>query len=1128
MGEETLAERLNIAVITDPRGDLDFLKKAILKLPYDEFKASEKSESPVKTKNLDAIFVIGSLAQSVFGKEDTELLTTARSTFGDALERDKASYNSIGIEDLAGLVHHLSHNAKFPRAFEQETLIPTFKRLIGFKKGKQWFGWGEAREQMLKQYAEIKAIAEKSKIPVYLAADSLFFHQLIKKKDVEECLIPEKFWLHWTKLTLGQPQEKQRLIKAVGTTGIDSLVPEYNVHPNVRGTSTIALNDFEPFQADVVITYGLDKQLHEQLKTVQRKIVIAGKLGLFEETTPPMMPGDVRIDKPETRYPGNLFFIEDEGVVSFYSLRKDDGVRVRYKYEDARFKRAVEAPIDLKEMHAAAGVVKRRRSHADAGAEMIDMASLLERVPQLVEKENPELAKKMREIGADKATRIAGYICFLESQRQGAELRARDLTVHLDALKGTFIEPFGLTDWFKKERDRAYQDLGATTDGLLAHQADMVLTGRVVERIKQEFSRTTHELNAFYSHQADLLNALEAPGVMAEEIAKRRKERGLAGDQELTREDKVAVQAHAAKRIEDIATIIRQERFHVDRQLKQQQEANAKLNEDHQKNAQENAALAEEKTKLTESISMLRENLARQLIGQLTPVYHFYTTLPEGPQKPLATQFIKRLEAIVGGDVIQSITLLKDKKPEELHLEQPLIDALLTKYGPLNTFVQEEVTKFGNQLVSSYKANEAREQHQVKQQKQWAEEHQKIDDEKKELENQLVVMKGVKAKLEQDAEDLEQQRDHFTKRYQNERKRARTLVAAARAACAARDAAQELAKQREDAVEDANKSRQEIEDGLKPILELNKKSFAVFERVSRQLQEFYGDRIRPDPRAPEVSVIARAAELIAQDAQRIRNYADLEQNVNDLRRQLETRERAHQEAEAWTKHGLREENHKSITKLGLEYDQKREQQRKEYESQLHAKDAELQQTLQHVRELEARLMLPNPMHECEDTAAYTTLQKALAEKESHASKLEEDLAEALLKIEELAKKSAMPALSDDAAKAEHDQLVKDYSALQQRYDELALRMAHAGYDLVERGKYLPGVAVYTAALTHAPQDNKPLIAKLHHNRGLAYAKGGKYAEATTDFAEALKLEPDKETEECLHLAHEEAGKRKKQ
>ncbi len=307
MADTSIDERLSFAVITDPAGNIDFLRKAILELPHREVERTKKSKKQ-KVEGLEAIFVIGRLVDPLFRPEEARAVGNARDWLQEELEHGKdVVYSLLNITDVPSLAHYLKHHAKFPRRYEQTTLIPTIERLIGLKKGCAWVSFGEVKDRIVEQYRQMEEIAKESKIPVYFAADTFFLEQVI----------PEKRWLHWKSLLLGAPQ--QQLIKTVGMTGIDFAVPEYVVDAAMRGDTRFSLAGFEPFQGKITITYGMPIELLKQLKESKQKIVIVGKPDLFDKKA-----------NPAEHYPGNLLFLERPLSMSFYSFGNDAGMRVMY------------------------------------------------------------------------------------------------------------------------------------------------------------------------------------------------------------------------------------------------------------------------------------------------------------------------------------------------------------------------------------------------------------------------------------------------------------------------------------------------------------------------------------------------------------------------------------------------------------------------------------------------------------------------------------------------------------------------------------------------------------------------------------------------------------------------------
>ncbi|MEM4242751.1 MAG: hypothetical protein QXM31_02525, partial [Candidatus Woesearchaeota archaeon] len=481
MTETGIEERLSFAVITDPAGNKDFLNKAILELPNSELDESRKSRSPVRVSSLEAIFVIGRLVDPQLTPEEKKLLDTARYVFQRELEHNKQEYSQMGITDIPRLVHHLKHHSKHPRWLEQQDLIPAFERLIGLKKeGGTWVNYGEARDRIVEQYREMQRIAQQSKIPVYFAADTLFF----------ESVMPEQYWLHWNNMLLGTPKEKQRLCKVVGMIGIEQVIPEYAVDPAMRGKNRILISEFDPFQGAITITYGMPEEMHNQLKCIKNKIVIAGNRALFEETK---TPGDVlRPDKPAEYYPGNLVFPQRPCGVSFYTFGSERGVQVLYFIHNNRLWRHAPSEINIKEMSVAAGK-RPRPSHAEAAGQLLDIAAQIRRSLVLIEKTDPELARKIREAGHDNPRGLALYIKSLDHQVEVLERDKRNLSLQFVPFIEELVHAQNLQNWYADEKKKIYAENRVAEGTVASQDVDIKLYVSAINAVKECIERRLAE-----------------------------------------------------------------------------------------------------------------------------------------------------------------------------------------------------------------------------------------------------------------------------------------------------------------------------------------------------------------------------------------------------------------------------------------------------------------------------------------------------------------------------------------------------------------------------------------------------------------------------------------------------------
>ncbi|MEM4265683.1 MAG: hypothetical protein QXX65_01220 [Candidatus Woesearchaeota archaeon] len=464
MAVTSLDERLSFAVITDPAGNMDFLRRAVLELPYREIERTKKSKKP-RIQDIEAIFVIGRLVDPLFKHDEERAFVLAQNYLQDELEHGKDGYQRLNITDVPGLAYHLKHNAPFKRWQEQDKLIPTIERLVGLKREGAWCCFGKVKDRIIEQYRQMNEIALQSRIPVYFAADTIFLEQVI----------PEERWLHWKSLLLGSPQEQ--LIKTVGMTGIDFAIPEYVAEPTMRGNTRFSLAGFEPFQGKVTITYGMPKELHEMLKESKQKIVIAGKQGLFE-----------RDANPAEHYPGNLLFIERPLSISFYSFGNEAGVRVVYFLHNNKLMFFPESTINLREMSASAGQPPRQ-SDAEAAAQMSDMAADMMRVLPLLEKQNPELAQKIRKAGFDRPQQLARIIDFLNNQYEIANREKHEFMMQFVTFLDEIIKHAKLFEWYQSNKKSIYEKHGIAPGMPASHAVEMEVFELGINTAKEALKR---------------------------------------------------------------------------------------------------------------------------------------------------------------------------------------------------------------------------------------------------------------------------------------------------------------------------------------------------------------------------------------------------------------------------------------------------------------------------------------------------------------------------------------------------------------------------------------------------------------------------------------------------------------
>ncbi len=487
-------QKLSIAVVTDPRGDLNFLENALLALPRQVAKsvardankaiAEGHQPNPVKFDSLDAIVIMGNLLGPVLSDEEQKRLDGIRSYFESELARfvTNKDYEDEGISTVPEFVGWISGignyrtGPRFARAGEQE-LAKKYREIIGFKnRGKTWGAdFGKARDRITAQYENLKKLAEKCKsktnVPVYVVADTMFF----------ERTMPEELWGHWRELSHGG-----KLIKTFGSFGLDvhKLIPEYAIGVQ-RGSDVIRPEEFEPLGGHVLITYELpiDPQewnLHEQLQNKTGKIVIVGhrtKTG----STRQGMPAEV--EKPDEIYHGNLHFTCDAGRVSYLGLNGDDGLWLNHGWDakGKQFYRAAGMTFNVRDMKAKAETRKHKTvvhtmvRERDAGQKLRSDAQFIEDTLTLIQKENPELAEKIRSGGFDKASTLATYILFIDKQRERSGAENEQLRMNFLPFLEELLKEVNKYDAYMLKKAEIYEKHGVTQGAIETGVADLEL-----------------------------------------------------------------------------------------------------------------------------------------------------------------------------------------------------------------------------------------------------------------------------------------------------------------------------------------------------------------------------------------------------------------------------------------------------------------------------------------------------------------------------------------------------------------------------------------------------------------------------------------------------------------------------
>jgi hypothetical protein len=401
--------RLCFLSVSDVRGDLDLVAKAI---------AHAQSKEVVA----QGIFFLGNFVGPVLSKPEYLTIESARRTLQNELRAHEPVYKEQGIFNVWALMNHMQRNPDRYRRGAELSAINYYRQLLGRKDdGGRFTEFGVAARKAKAIYAQALKLFQKSKIPVYLMADTVFAED-----------VPEQYWLHFSWVSLSGFS-----MRCVGAAEIDDreAIPEYFMGPR-RGGRLVRIEGYPFSSADIIFAYVLSPVLHEVLSTHERKFVV--------------MCGDGQID---TGYVRNIVSTQRPRMAYAYAVDGTKVVRRSYDYIEGAFGQAV---IEDGQDHSSTTRFIRKsgikRAEIETQVKLASLGSDLVRFVDLLRKENPDMADQM-EKAESRAEAIFRYVQYLEQGRDG-------LRSILAAERAGFERLISkVTPYFTPEQNAAFNDL---------------------------------------------------------------------------------------------------------------------------------------------------------------------------------------------------------------------------------------------------------------------------------------------------------------------------------------------------------------------------------------------------------------------------------------------------------------------------------------------------------------------------------------------------------------------------------------------------------------------------------------------------------------------------------------------
>lgn len=367
-----MPNRLTVLSVSDPRGDMDFVGKAI-------------ALAQQKDVNAQGVFFLGNFAGQMLSKTEYLQLDSARRSLQSELKAHDAHYKELGISNVWGLIDQIARSPEKFRRGPEVAASNAYRQLLGRKDLTGKFGEvGAAGKKARGIYGQAAKLFSKSRVPCYLMGDTIFAEEL-----------PEAHWLHFSWVSLGG-----FAIRCLGTGEIDDVdvIPELFLGPR-RGGRLIRLEAYPFSSADLIFAYALSPVLHEVLSTHERKLAI--------------LCGDGNID---LGYARNVLSTQKHNCAYLYAMDGAKVTRSAYEYRGGTFSQ----PLVEDGTESTTTTKFRRkgvkRAEIETQVKLAGIGSDLLKLVDLLRIENPDLAAQMEQ-AENRAEAIYRYIQYLEAQR---------------------------------------------------------------------------------------------------------------------------------------------------------------------------------------------------------------------------------------------------------------------------------------------------------------------------------------------------------------------------------------------------------------------------------------------------------------------------------------------------------------------------------------------------------------------------------------------------------------------------------------------------------------------------------------------------------------------------------------
>jgi len=364
--------RATFLSISDPRGDADFVS-AVIDL------ASRRDV------HANAVFILGNIVGPIITPEERPVYLEARKILEYELTSKRDQYNGEGVRDITSLGHVMTANPDHYRRGEEIQALRTIRVYVGLKdRSGRLLERGRAALRARKVYEQFEEIFKRSRVPVYVLADTI----------LSEEAIPAGRHIEFARLTVaGVPI---RALPAEDSEDPDFL-PELRLGAR-RDGKAVNLDDYPLGEGRVIFTPSLNPMVHDVLKSQAGLLVITS--------------GDGTID---CTYPNSIVSSQERGQAYLYRIEGAAITRGTMRMIKGGFGEATADDIHQARASMKGDEMVDRRRDLESRARLAGFGQELIKFTRLMKRQNPALAAEI-ENSTDRVEVVLKYVGQIENQ----------------------------------------------------------------------------------------------------------------------------------------------------------------------------------------------------------------------------------------------------------------------------------------------------------------------------------------------------------------------------------------------------------------------------------------------------------------------------------------------------------------------------------------------------------------------------------------------------------------------------------------------------------------------------------------------------------------------------------------